>query len=64
MYLFGSFLDINGRTIAVHILTGGDRTDTREIGADASLQFADSPVEITSGVNDTLDPLLSNGATV
>lgn len=64
MYLFGSFLDINGRTIAVHMLTGGDRTDTREIGADASLLFADSPVDITSGVNDTLDPLLCNGATV
>lgn len=66
MYIYGSFLAQNSAAITVYIVTGGDRTQEIEISPDSlQLQFpADSPVEITSEVNDTFDHLLCQSATI
>lgn len=66
MYIKGEFLSRNGETIAVHIVTGGDRSEVVEIAPDSPLvQFpADSPVEVKSEVNDTFDVLLQHSATI
>ena len=65
MYLYGSFINQKGKEITVYIVTNGDRTDSREIGADESgLYFTDDPIEITSEVNDTFDHLLRHSASI
>ena len=66
MYLHGSFTNRINQTIAVHILTNGDRTKDLEIGSEATdIWFdGDSAVEINSSVNDTLDPLLRSEAVI
>lgn len=66
MYIHGEFLDRQGRTVAVHIVTGGDYTEELEIGTswDAVLQFTDNPVEIDCSVNDCFDHIISHSATI
>lgn len=66
MYYHGSFLSKKGETIAVHILTGRDRSQERIIGEEGSgIYFpAEDPVVIESCVNDTFDHLLRHQATV
>lgn len=65
MYVHGSFLDRQGRTVSVHIVTGGTRTDERVIGDDkAGIFFTDDPVEITCETNDTFDHLLRHSASI
>ncbi len=59
MYIYGSFISQQGDTVAVHIVTQNDRTQTLEIGtAKADIYFTDDPAEITNEVNDTFDHLL------
>lgn len=63
MYIYGSFINQQGDTITVHIVTNGSRSDEVEIGAESSgISFTDDPVDITSEVNDTFDPLLRHSA--
>lgn len=64
MYLHGSFYDIQGREVAVEIVTGGSRSPEREVGSGGLYFDAASPVEIESGANDTRDTLLPRRATV
>lgn len=66
MYIHGEFLDRQGRTVAVYIVTGADYTDEIIIGetSDALLQFTDSPVEIECNVNDCFDHIISHTATI
>lgn len=66
MYLYGSFLTQQNETVTVHIVTGGDRSRSVEIGAKGSgVDFpAGDPVTIDSEVNDTFDCLLRSSATV
>lgn len=63
MYYKGSFINQQGHEIAVHIVTGGDASDTVEIG-EGALLFTDDPVEITGEFNDSFDVLLSQSATI
>lgn len=65
MYIHGSFLNQQGDTITVHIVTGNDRTQTIEIGTEkADVYFSDDPAEIENEVNDTFDVLLRNSAKI
>ncbi len=65
MYIYGSFISQQGDTVAVHIVTQNDRTQTLEIGtAKADIYFTDDPAEITNEVNDTFDHLLRQSAKV
>lgn len=66
MYIHGDFINKLGQTVAVHILTDGDRTEEREIGTDeAGLYFpAEDPVTIDDETNDTFDHLLRHSATI
>jgi len=65
MYIHGEFLNRHSETVAVHIVTGGDRTTEKVVGEAASgLYFTDDPVEISSEVRDTFDVLLTQSATV
>lgn len=66
MYIYGSFNSVKGDTITVHILTGGSRTITLEIGdGESGVWFApDSPVEISNEVNDCFDHLLRQSAVI
>jgi len=65
MYLHGEFVSQRGATIAVYILTNGDKTTEVEIGGeDSNVQFSDDPVEITSEVNDTFDVLLPSSCSI
>lgn len=65
MYLHGTFINQQGETIELHILTKADRSTTLEIGAkDSGLYFTDDPIEIQSSVNDTFDVLLPQTATI
>lgn len=65
MYLYGSFLNISGETVTVHIVTGGSRVNQVEIGGENSgVFFTTDPVEIESCVNDTFDHLLRYQATI
>lgn len=65
MYYHGSFLDRHGKTVTVHIVTGGDRSTSTEIGADGGdMYFPPSPVEITDSLNDSFDVLLRHAATI
>lgn len=65
MYYHGSFLNIAGETVTVHILTKKGNADI-EIGDEGSgIWFADeNPVEITSSFNDSFDVLLRSEATI
>lgn len=65
MYIYGSFINHNGETVTVHIVTGNDRTSVMEIGTEeADVYFSDDPVEIASEVNDTFDVLLRQSAKI
>ena len=65
MYIHGKFINRQGDTVTVSIVTGGDKTETLEIGAEGSgLYFTDDPVEISSEVNDTFDVLLRHSASI
>ncbi len=67
MYLHGEFINRNGDTIAVHIVTQNDRTQEKVIGGDSTSDFFfpfDEAVTITSEVNDTFDHLLVQSATI
>lgn len=65
MYIHGSFLSQRGDTVAVYIVTQGDRTQTLEIGTEkADVFFTEDPAEITNEVNDTFDHLLRQSATI
>lgn len=66
MHYHGSFLDIAGETVTVHIVTGGSRAQSVEIGAEGSGIFfsGDEPVEITGSFNDPFDVLLRSEASV
>lgn len=66
MYLHGYYYNQHGEKIAVHILTGGDRSDDIEIGSKegSDIFFTDDPVELSSQVNDTFDHLLLSQASV
>jgi len=65
MYLYGSFVNQQGDTITVHIVTNADRTDSVEVGTDtAGVFFTDDPIEIKSEVNDTFDHLLRQSASI
>ena len=65
MYIYGSFINRNGGTCTVYILTNDSRAEMVEIGGDdARLYFAEDPCEIAGEVNDTFDVLLHRSATV
>ena len=67
MYLHGEFINHNGDTIAVHIVTQGSRTTEKIIGENDDSDFffpADEAVTITSEVNDTFDHLLTQSAPI
>jgi len=65
MYIHGSFINREGATIEVHILTEQDRSTELEIGADGSgLYFADEAVQTEGEINDTFDVLLPQSATI
>lgn len=65
MYIHGSFNSQRGDTVAVHIVTKNDRTDTLEIGARGSgMYFTDDPVETASEANGTFDHLLRQSASI
>lgn len=65
MYIHGQFLNQEGCTVTVHILTRADRSVTVEIGdEDSGIFFTDDPAEISSEVNDTFDVLLRQSATL
>ena len=65
MYLHGSFTSQAGETVTVHIVTGGSKARTVEIGDGASgVWFSDDPVSIESSVNDSFDHILRSSATV
>ena len=61
----GSFVNVNGDTIEVVILTQSDRSTVVTIGADGSgILFSDDPVEVSDESNDTFDVLLRKSCTV
>lgn len=65
MYITGSFVNQQGDTVTVHIVTGADRSEVLEIGSESSgLYFTDDPAETVSEVNDTFDHLLRQSATI
>lgn len=65
MYLHGEFVNRQGNTVKVEILTQGSRTPDYEIESEAAgIWFTDDPVEIVSEVNDTFDPVLTHSATI
>lgn len=63
MYIHGEFINLQGDTCSVYILTNSDRTEEVEIGVDGIL-FSDDPAEIDNEVNDTFDHLLRQSAKV
>ena len=65
MYIHGSFLNRNGETVTVHIVTNSSQSPSLEIGNESDgILFTDDPVEITSEMNDTFDHLLCHSATI
>lgn len=65
MYITGSFVNQQGDTVTVHIVTGADKSEVLEIGSESSgLYFTDDPAETVSEVNDTFDHLLRQSATI
>lgn len=65
MYLFGSFSSQRGETVTVHIVTGGSKAQSMEIGDGKSgIWFSDDPVSIESSVNDSFDHILRSRASV
>lgn len=65
MLIQGSFINQQGETISLYILTKEDRSTSIEIGdEEAGLFFSDDPIEIKSSVNDTFDVLLPQSATI
>lgn len=65
MYIHGEFVNQLGETIAVHIVTNGNRTKDIEIGSDdAGVYFTTDPVEIENQINDTFDHLLKYQASI
>lgn len=65
MYLHGKFVSRLGEVCQVHILTGNDRTEEVEIGAEGSgVYFAEDPAEVNCEINDTFDHLVRHSATI
>lgn len=65
MYLHGEFDNIKGERVTVEIVTRHDRTTSIGIGGEGSdVYFSGDPVEITSELNDTFDPLLPSSAVI
>ena len=67
MYIHGEFLSKKNETVAVYIVTNGDRSTEITIGDDEAGDFffaGDDAVKIESSVNDTFDHLLSSSATI
>lgn len=65
MYIHGTYRNQQDEQIEVLLLTKGDRSQEVEIGSeDSGLYFTDDPVELTTQVNDTLDHLLPEQASV
>lgn len=65
MYLHGEFINRKGQRIALHIVTGGDRTKEVSIGDDSSgVWFAVNAIETESDASDTFAHILSQRASV
>ena len=67
MYLHGEFINHNGDTIAVHIVTQGSKTTEKIIGENGESDFffsSDEAITISSEVNDTFDHLLTQSVTI
>ena len=67
MYIHGYFYNTHSERIDLYILTQGDRTQQLEVGKQedkAEICWGDDPMELTSQVNDTFDPLLCSQANV
>lgn len=66
MYIHGQFINAEGQTISLAIVTRGDRTAEAEIGTDeAGLRFdGDSPVTISAEARSVTDHLLRHTATI
>ena len=66
MYLHGSFYSQKKELITVNIITGNDKTDELVIGDEASGVFfaGDDPCDISSGINDTFDHIITHSATI
>lgn len=67
MYIHGEFVNRKGDTIAVHIVTQGDRTVEKVIGEGEGSDFFfpwDEAVSIKGEMNDTFDALLPHSATI
>ena len=65
MYLHGEFINRKGQRIALHIVTGGDRTKEVCIGDESSgVWFAVNAIELESDVSDTFAHILSQRASI
>jgi len=64
MLYTGKFVNKRGQIIGVNITTNGDKTETREIGANGMFFAATDAVTIESQVSDTFDHLLTSTATI
>lgn len=65
MLIHGEFTSQKGETVRVEIVTLGSRVPSLEIGdGESGVWFTADPVETTSEVNDTFDPLLRQSAVI
>lgn len=64
MYIHGQFVNLQGDTCSVYILTKSDKTKEVEIGTEDGILFSDDPAETSNEVNDTFDHLLKQSAKV
>lgn len=64
MLYTGKFTNKRNQIIQVNITTNGDKTETREIGADGLFFAATDAVVIESQVSDTFDHVLTSTATI
>lgn len=64
MYLHGEYVNHNGDTISVHIVTQGSKAEEKVIGESDFFFPAEDAVTITSEVNDTFDTMLKQSATI
>ncbi len=62
--MHGEYINKGGDTIAVHIVTQGSKAEEKTIGESDFFFPAEDAVTITSEVNDTFDPLLTQSATI
>lgn len=65
MLILGTYYNEKDEAVTVTIVTNGSVEQTIEIGGeDSDISFSESPVEISSQVNDTFDHLLVSQATI